>query len=353
MHIPDGYLGPKTWATCYALVAPFWWHAWRYMRTRLATMEIPHVALASAFVFVVMMFNVPLPGGTTGHVVGASLVAIALGVWPAVLAVSLALAIQCFVFGDGGITALGANCLNMAVIQVFVTAGVWNFGRPKDLQANPTQTFGAAFAAGYVGLVAAAFATSVQFGLQPVLERTADGTPLYCPFPLRIAVPVMVISHLLVGIMEGAVTGFAILALARNRSAISTDMQLAPRPGLYKSWRFWVSAAVVVLLVPVGIFLPHYFGAGDAWGEWSPEDLAKEARMAEPPAGLAKNADLWNPPVPDYAFSPTESKAVESVQYIVAAIAGVILISLVFLLLGRLQRRRLGNIPPPGTHAAG
>jgi cobalt/nickel transport system permease protein len=223
MHIPDGYLGPTTYLTCYALVAPFWAGAWRALRRKLQTMEVPYLALGAAFIFVVMMFNVPIPGGTTGHVVGASIVAISFGGWAAVLAVSFALLIQALIFGDGGVTALGANCLNMAVVQTFVTLGVWKLLRPADVRTRRWRTFGAAFAAGYLGLLAAAFATAVQFGLQPLLERAPDGTPLFCPFPLRIAVPAMVISHLFVGLLEGVVTGLVIVALAKAPDSIVTE----------------------------------------------------------------------------------------------------------------------------------
>src|SRR5438046_2806128 len=121
MHIPDGYLGPRTFVFCYAAAAPFWWRAWRSLRNRLRTFEVPHIALASAFVFVLMMFNIPVPGGTSGHAVGASLLAIVFGVWPAILAVSFALLAQALLFGDGGVTAYGANCLNMAVIQTLIS----------------------------------------------------------------------------------------------------------------------------------------------------------------------------------------------------------------------------------------
>ena len=77
---------------------------------------MPLLSLFSAFSFVVMMFNLPLPGGTTGHAVGMGVAAVVLGPWGSILAISVALAIQAVFFGDGGITAYGANCFNMAVV---------------------------------------------------------------------------------------------------------------------------------------------------------------------------------------------------------------------------------------------
>jgi len=81
--------------------------------------------IIGAFSFVIMMFNVPLPGGTTGHAVGAALAAIILGPEVATIAVSIALIIQAFFFGDGGILAIGANCFNMAVVIPYVSYAIY------------------------------------------------------------------------------------------------------------------------------------------------------------------------------------------------------------------------------------
>lgn len=340
MHIPDGYLGPKTFGACYVAVAPFWWGAWRFVRARMRSASgayIPHVALAAAFVFVLMMFNVPVPGGTTGHAVGASVAAIALGFWPTVLAVSFALVLQALLFADGGITALGANCLNMAVIQPAVSLFVWNLLRPRELGEARGRTFWAAFLAGYIGLLAAAFATAIQFGLQPVLERAGDGAPLYSPFPLRIAVPAMVLTHLVIGILEGAVTGFLVAALARRPA--ESGFPLAPSPVIYRRKSFWGAVAAVIVAVPLGLWLPRYFGAGAAWGEWSPEQATQTAGLKTIPKGMSQLSRLWQAPVPDYALSGSSGGA--GLQYVFAALGGVVLITIVFLALGKWQKARL------------
>src|SRR5512143_1236637 len=125
MHIPDGYLSPSTCATLYVLAASGWYAALRRIKRILATRTIPLISVFAAFAFVVMMFNIPLPGGTTGHAVGVTIAAIVLGPWGAVVSISVALAIQAIVFGDGGITALGANCFNMAIAGSFVAWGVY------------------------------------------------------------------------------------------------------------------------------------------------------------------------------------------------------------------------------------
>ena len=120
MHIPDGYLGPQTYAVLDVVMVPIWTVASAKVKKSLKTKQVPLMALGAAFSFVIMMFNVPVIGGSTGHAVGATLIAIILGPWAACLSVSIALVIQALLFGDGGITAIGANCFNMAVVMPFV-----------------------------------------------------------------------------------------------------------------------------------------------------------------------------------------------------------------------------------------
>ncbi|MBV8161371.1 MAG: cobalt transporter CbiM, partial [Acidimicrobiia bacterium] len=125
MHIPDGYLSPTTCATFYGASVPIWVTAGRRVRGVVKSRYVPLVAIGAAYCFVVMMFNVPIPDGTTAHAVGAVLVAVLLGPWAAVVAVSTALLIQAVFFGDGGVLALGANCFNMAIVMPFVGYGVY------------------------------------------------------------------------------------------------------------------------------------------------------------------------------------------------------------------------------------
>src|SRR5512146_3361879 len=115
MHIPDGYLSPQTYVPLSAVMVPYLALAARKVQSTIRARNVPLLAMGAAFSFVIMMFNIPIPGGTTGHAVGAVIVAILLGPWAASVAVSIALIIQALMFGDGGITAMGANCFNMAV----------------------------------------------------------------------------------------------------------------------------------------------------------------------------------------------------------------------------------------------
>ena len=94
MHIPDGYLSPSTCATLYAFAVAGWYSSLKRIKRLLATRTIPLISVFAAFSFVVMMFNIPLPGGTTGHAVGVGIAAIVLGAWGSILAISIALTIQ-------------------------------------------------------------------------------------------------------------------------------------------------------------------------------------------------------------------------------------------------------------------
>ncbi|HMK75833.1 MAG TPA: cobalt transporter CbiM [Thermodesulfobacteriota bacterium] len=205
MHIPDGYLGPETYVPLYGVSVGFWAIAQSKLKKQLSLKHVPYLAMASAFSFLIQMFNIPIPGGTSGHAVGASIVAILLGPWTAVLSVSVVLIIQALVFGDGGITAVGANCFNMAVVMPFVSYGVFKLIKGKS--EGGVRLAVSAFLSGYLGLLVAALFTAVELGIQPLIATGADGRPLYAPYPLSVAIPAMAIEHLFpFGMVEGLVT---------------------------------------------------------------------------------------------------------------------------------------------------
>jgi cobalt/nickel transport system permease protein len=166
------------------------------------------------------MFNVPIPGGSTGHAVGSALIAIILGPWVAVVTVTVALLIQALLFGDGGITAFGANCFNMAFVIPFVAFYVYSFISGKTEITSKRRVL-AAGVAGYLALTAGAFATGIELGLQPILEHAADGTPLYMPYGLSVTVPAMLIEHILFfSFVEAIVTALAFAYIAQNDPTI-------------------------------------------------------------------------------------------------------------------------------------
>jgi cobalt/nickel transport system permease protein len=216
MHIPDGYLGPATCGFFYAAMLPIWTVAGRIVKKTLKTKQVPLLAIGAAFSFVIMMFNIPIPGGSTGHAVGGVLVAILLGPWAACIAITVALVVQALLFGDGGITAIGANCFNMAFVLPFVGYYLYKI-LSLNARVGSNRRVLAAGAAGYIGLNVAAFLTGVEFGLQPFLHHAADGQALYSPYGLNVAVPAMVGQHLLVfGWVEALVTALVIKFLQKQ-----------------------------------------------------------------------------------------------------------------------------------------
>lgn len=217
MHIPDGYLSPQTYVPLYGVSFLFLSVALKKMKKELSTKHVPYLAMAAAFSFLIMMFNIPIPGGTTGHAVGAGIIALLLGPWTAVIAVSVVLIIQAIVFGDGGITAIGANCFNMAVAMPFVSYGTFKLINGSSRSRSRMSV--AAFLSGYAGLTVSALLTGIEFGIQPMIAQGADGRPLYAPYPLSIALPAMVLEHMLLfSIIEGTITVLLLRYFLKNES---------------------------------------------------------------------------------------------------------------------------------------
>jgi len=220
MHIPDGYLGPITCIAGFVAVAPVWAIASRRVKKTLQAKQVPLFAIGAAFSFVIMMFNIPIPGGTTGHAVGAVLVAILLGPWAATIAVRVALVIQALLFGDGGITAIGANCFNMAFILPFTGYAVYRVISGNSPVTSVRRVVAAGIG-GYVGLVIASLCAGIEFGLQPILHHTASGQALYCPYGLKVAVTAMVGEHLLIfGWVELIATALVVKYLQKQEPSL-------------------------------------------------------------------------------------------------------------------------------------
>jgi cobalt/nickel transport system permease protein len=278
------------------------------------------VALFAAFSFVIMMFNVPLPGGTSGHAVGGALAAIILGPEIAVIAITIALVIQAFFFGDGGILAIGANSFNLAVVLPFTAYAVYQL-ITRNSALNSKRRIIGAVAAGWAGLTASAFFTAFEFGIQPLLFHTADGTPLYAPYPLSVAIPAMIIPHALVAsVVEGVVTALVVAYLMRaNPGAfhVVNKVQAGASVGAAK-WRgAWAGLAGLALLTPIGLLAP-----GTAWGEWGAEELSGMG-LSFIPQGMQKLSGLWAAPISDYSVPNLGS---EQAAYMLSAITGILII---------------------------
>jgi cobalt/nickel transport system permease protein len=324
MHIPDGYLSPVTSIILFALVLPFWVIGVRKLREKMTAKNVPMIALFAAFSFVIMMFNVPLPGGTTGHAVGGALAAIILGPEIATMAITIALVIQAFFFGDGGILAIGANCFNMAVVLPYISYAIYQAFSKNQPLSSKRRIVGAAIG-GWAGLTVAAFFAAVEFGIQPMLFHTANGTPLYAPYPLSVAIPAMVIPHVLIAsVVEGGITALVIAYLVRaNRSALEivSKTQVAHELSGFAKWRaFWIGLAALIVIVPIGLLAP-----GTAWGEWGTEKLSNLG-LAFIPQGMAKLSALWSAPLPDYDL-PALGNA--NLAYILSGVVGIVIVVVV------------------------
>jgi cobalt/nickel transport system permease protein len=331
MHIPDGYLSPQTCAVMAGAATPFWVAAARRVRRVVTTRYVPLLAMGAAYCFLVMMFNVPVPDGTTAHAVGAVLVAVLLGPWAAIVAVSTALLVQALFFGDGGVLVYGANCFNMAIVMPLVGYGLYKLlARGASLTAARRAL--AAGIAAYAGINAAALCTAVELGVQPDLFQRADGTPLYAPFHLGQAVPAMLFAHLLVaGPVELVLTMGVVRYLQRanvpvlriNHGGVPTEREPSAA-SRYAGWRWaWVGLATMVVLTPLGLLAP-----GGAFGEDRPADLdLHRYGLGAVPDGLAHYAGFFHNALFDgYGFADDAHPAV---GYLVSAAVGLLAIAAV------------------------
>ena len=345
MHIPDGYLSPQTCAVGFVVAVPALGVAASKVKDRVKTRNVPTLAVLAAVCFLIMMFNVPIPDGTTAHAVGGALIAILLGPWAAVIAVTVALAFQALLFGDGGVLSFGVNVVNMALILPFVAYGVYRLIAGRSLLTGPRRVV-AAFVGGYVGINAAAVACGIELGIQPDLFHDAAGAPLYSPYHLSQTIPAMLLAHLAVaGVAEGILSGAVVAYLQRanlpllqvNHPGVPVDADAAAaeqgrrrrlRPGLTAM----VAVGIMVVLTPLGLLAP-----GGAFGEDAPDDLAGSLGLSAVPAGMARYADFWrNAIFPDYlSGSPW--------TYIVSALVGGVVVGVVVYLLGLVLVRVLGG----------
>jgi cobalt/nickel transport system permease protein len=331
MHIPDGYLSPETCAGFGAVMIPVWTTAARRVNKIVKSRSVPLLGIGAAYCFLVMMFNVPIPDGTTAHAVGAVLVAVLLGPWAAVVAVSSALAIQALFFGDGGVLAFGANCFNMAVVMPAVGYGVY-LTLTRHVSITSPRRAWAAGIGGYIGLNVAALCAATELGLQPTLFHRADGTPLYAPFHLAQTIPAMALAHLTAaGAVEFALTAGVVAYLQRatlpllqiNRGAIP-DGDAGVGSGRRLGWRWaFVGLGAMAALTPLGLLAP-----GRAFGEDKPQNLnLKRYHLDAIPDGLRRYAGFWHHTLFNgYDFSHDPHPAV---GYLVSSGFGVLVVGLV------------------------
>lgn len=324
MHIPDNYLSPSTCAVMGAAMVPVWAKAVNRVKKEMTRERVPLLGIGAAISFMLMMFNVPLPGGTTGHAVGGTLLAILLGPAAACISVTVALLIQALIFGDGGVLAFGANCFNMAFVMPFVGYTIFKF--LKDRFNSESGEYISTIIASYIAINAAALCAAIEFGIQPLLFKDAAGMPLYCPYPLSVSIPAMLIPHLAVaGVVEAIFTG-GIYAFIKKVSPgiIYKDVKSAIKP-------VYGLLIALICLSPLGLL-----AVGTAWGEWGSDEISSVVSGGKAlgfvPKGMV-NGFNFNAIVPDYSVAGLP----ESFAYILSAVAGVALSIIIFKLISSLK----------------
>lgn len=323
MHLPDNYLSPVTCIAITAASIPVLAMSVKKVKIQLEkdTELIPRISIASSLSFLIMMFNIPVPGGTTVHAVGGTLLAILVGPYAACISVSIVLVLQAFLFGDGGILSLGVNIFNMACVMPFIGYAIYHFFERKGYK-NLGVILGS-----YLGINVAAFLVGVELGIQPIIAHSSDGTPLYNPYLLSITLPAMMLSHLFIG---GVVEAFFSYIVFKFVSFIAPDeMYIAEESTfLYSTKRRKIYYLILVLIIisPIGLL-----ARGTAFGEWTNEELLEQLKsnhiLKSLPDGMQHGISYQYSLLSEYKIPGISI----SLGYILSAITAVI----IFILIGK------------------
>ena len=319
MHIPENYLSPETCAVMAVLAAPVVIACAKRTKSKLSPQELPLLGVGAAVSFLLMMFNIPVPGGTSAHAVGGTLLAALLGPEAAVLSVDSALLIQAVFFGDGGILALGANIFNMAVLMPLVGYGLYSLLK-KALPNVVALAIGA-----YAGINAAAFMAAIEFGIQPMLFHDPAGLALYAPYPLSIAIPAMMIPHLTIAGLAEVIFTVGIYSFVHGKDTETISIKNKVLYGIM---------GLLVVLCPLGLLTE-----ATAWGEWGTDEIVDVAEggsaLGYVPQGMEQGFS-WESPLADYAFPGMP----DVTGYILSAVIGIALLVIVYRVIGKVAYAR-------------
>jgi cobalt/nickel transport system permease protein len=273
MHIPDGFLDLRTAATAAVLAGAGLAFALRDVRRRLPVRRVPLIGLAAAFVFAAQMINFPVAAGTSGHLIGAALVTVLLGPGPAIVAMTAVLLLQSLMFADGGITALGANVLNLAVIAPAVAAIVFALVRRLGGSGQRSMLLAAGCAA-WCSTLAAALACAAQLAASGIV-------------PWGTVLPAMGAVHMVIGLVEAVITMLVLAVVARARPELFDGMdQLEGRRRAMAAYGFTAAIALAVFVAPFASSMPDGL-----------EHVAERFGFA------AHAAQASSAPLPDYSIA--------------------------------------------------
>jgi cobalt/nickel transport system permease protein len=222
VHIPDGFLSPSVAITAFVITIIFW--AISFKKIKLTDKQVPIMGLLTALFFAAMMMNYPIVGGTTAHLLGGASLGLILGPFAGCISVTIILVLQALLFGDGGLTTLGANVLNMGIIGIFVPCALFLLMN-KVLKGTGKALYAVVFVSAFVGDVLAAIAAGTELGLsQPTFQ-----------YGLSVAVPAMAINHSIIGAAEGVVTMILIGALLKLRPDVLEQSPILKRLNIFQN----------------------------------------------------------------------------------------------------------------------
>lgn len=305
MHIPDGFLSVLVAVLLWIVAVAGVGYALRRVSRDMDERKVPLMGVMAAAIFAGQMLNFSVTGGTSGHLMGSALAAIVLGPWPATLVLACVVGTQALLFQDGGLLALGANIVNMALVGVVVGYAVHLTVR-KLAGETRWGILLEGFLAGWFSIVIAALCAALQLA--------ASGTSA-----ANIAVPAMGAIHMLIGVGEGLITAGALTLLyAARRDLLST------RPGRVAEGRgVWVGGLVVAVVLAI---LSPLASANPDGLEW----------VAEQQGFLTAAQDAPYSIIPDYVFPGIAN---DRLATIVAGVAGLVIVLAVMWLVGATGRK--------------
>jgi cobalt/nickel transport system permease protein len=206
VHIPDGFLDPKTWGTLYGVSGGTTAYALYKVKDRLDEKKIPLLGITAAFIFAAQMLNFPVVAGTSGHFLGAILACVLLGPLEGFLVMEVVLMVQCFFFADGGLTMLGANVFNMAIVGGLLSYFLMTLfkGLLTRRLGEKTALLTSVALFSWVSVVLASMACAIELAI--------SGT-----VPLYVSLPAMAGVHSLIGIGEAIITTVVLVVVIQSR----------------------------------------------------------------------------------------------------------------------------------------
>jgi cobalt/nickel transport system permease protein len=306
MHIPDGFLSAPVSIIMWIVAILGVGYALLRVSRDLDERKVPMMGVMAAAIFAGQMLNFSVTGGTSGHLLGAALAAIVLGPWAAVLVLASVVSTQALLFQDGGLLALGANIVNMALVGVAVGYAVYLTARKLTRQTRGG-TLLSGFIAGWFSIVIAALFCALQLA--------ASGTS-----PANVAVPAMGAIHMLIGVGEGLITAGALALLYAARPDLLTS-----KPGQVVGGRgVWIGGLVVAVVLAILSPLASAHPDGLEW-------------VAEQHGFLEAQRNAPYRIIPDYVFPGISN---EKMATIVAGLVGVAIVFVVMWLVGMARRKR-------------